>query len=99
MLERRLSNSSVLFADSHTGEMASYRVRYTVVDGADKSYRYQDVGLVTVYTVQRLQLATCYSFNVAAQNKYGTSAYMRSDLRACSLSKYLCCVFHTFENE
>ncbi len=76
----------VLISD-FAGETSFYRIRCAVADADKPVYRYYDVGGATVFTVQKLRLATCYTFNVMAQNKLGSSNYMRDDLRSCSLSK------------
>lgn len=70
------------------GETLNYRIKYALADGEKPAYAMLDVGSVTVFTVNRLQLGACYLFNVMARNKLGSSSYMRNELKSCCLSEF-----------
>ncbi|CAH1395844.1 unnamed protein product [Nezara viridula] len=64
------------------GLPASYRLRYRPVNIPGATYKYEDTGNVTKYTVTGLELGTEYVFSIQALNRLGSSRYLADTLKA-----------------
>lgn len=68
-----------------TGEPVTYRIRYRPFN--KQTYRYEDIGNETQYTLVGLDPSTHYLFSIMACNMYGDSSYLSESLKVTTLSK------------